>query len=171
MIRTVIGDITKMDVDAIVNAANNALAPGGGVCGAIHRAAGPELATACRAIAPCDTGDARITEGYGLPARYVIHAVGPVWRGGGEGEAEQLGDCYRRSLDLADQRQLTSIAFPAISTGIFGYPVSAAADVAARTIRAWTDAHPQTTIRDILLVCFSDSDRAAFAAAAAENSH
>ena len=131
------GDITKLEVGAIVNAANDRLAPGGGVCGAIHRAAGPELARECAAVGPCPTGEARITGGYALPAAHVIHAVGPVWHGGGEGEAEQLASCYRKSLDLAKDAGLASIAFPAISTGIFGYPVDRATRVAVGTVGAW----------------------------------
>ncbi len=131
------GDITKLEVGAIVNAANDRLAPGGGVCGAIHRAAGPELARECAAIGLCPTGEARITGGYELPAKYVVHAVGPVWHGGGEGEAEQLTGCYRMSLDLAREAGLTSIAFPAISTGIFGYPIDQATGVAVDTVGAW----------------------------------
>ena len=131
------GDITKLEVGAIVNAANGRLAPGGGVCGAIHRAAGPELARECAAVGPCPTGEARITGGYAFPAEHVIHAVGPVWHGGGEGEAEQLASCYRKSLDLAKDAGLASIAFPAISTGIFGYPVDRATRVAVGTVGAW----------------------------------
>ena len=131
------GDITKLEVGAIVNAANERLAPGGGVCGAIHRAAGPELARECAAIGHCPTGEARITGGYALPAKHVIHAVGPVWHGGGEGEAEQLAGCYRMSLDLARDAGLESIAFPAISTGIFGYPIDRATRVAVDTVQAW----------------------------------
>jgi O-acetyl-ADP-ribose deacetylase (regulator of RNase III) len=132
-----VGDITKLDVGAIVNAANDRLAPGGGVCGAIHRAAGPELARECAQIGHCPTGEARITGGYALPAKHVIHAVGPVWRGGAAGEAEQLAGCYRMSLDLAKQAGLASIAFPAISTGIFGYPIDQATRVAVDTVAAW----------------------------------
>ena len=131
------GDITKLAVGAIVNAANRSLAPGGGVCRAIHRAAGPDLARECAAIGRCPTGEARITGGYKLPAKHVIHAVGPVWHGGNEGEAEQLAGCYRMSLDLAKAAGLTSIAFPAISTGIFGYPVDRATRVAVDTVSAW----------------------------------
>src|SRR5690606_17982314 len=116
-------DITTLAVDAIVNAANTELAPGGGVCGAIHRAAGPELAAACAPPAPCPTGEARMTPGFRLPARYVIHAVGPVWRGGHDGEPELLASAYRASMKLARDAGLTSIAFPAISTGIYGYPL------------------------------------------------
>jgi len=135
------GDITKLEVGAIVNAANERLAPGGGVCGAIHRAAGPELARECAAIGHCPTGEARITDGHALPARHVIHAVGPVWHGGGQGEAEQLAGCYRMSLELAKDAGLTSIAFPAISTGIFGYPVDRATKVAVDTVSAWLAAN------------------------------
>ncbi len=130
-----IADITTLDVDAIVNAANISLAPGGGVCGAIHRAAGPDLARACAKLAPCATGDARITPGFRLPARFVIHAVGPVWHGGNQGESGLLASAYRRSLELARKHGLASIAFPAISTGIFGYPLDAATHDAVSTVR------------------------------------
>ena len=130
-------DITTVDTDAIVNAANEALAPGGGVCGAIHRAAGPELARACAGIGQCPTGEARITPGFRLAARYVIHAVGPVWRGGREGEADLLASAYRSALRLADEHGLRSIAFPAISTGIYGYPVAQATNVAVETVREY----------------------------------
>jgi O-acetyl-ADP-ribose deacetylase (regulator of RNase III) len=136
------GDITTLAVDAIVNAANDRLAPGGGVCGAIHRAAGPELARDCAAIGRCPTGEARITKGYRLAARHVIHAVGPVWHGGGEGEDDKLAGCYRHSLDLARDEGLSSIAFPAISTGIYGYPLARATGIAAATVEAWLAAQP-----------------------------
>jgi O-acetyl-ADP-ribose deacetylase (regulator of RNase III) len=129
-------DITQLDVDAIVNAANERLAPGGGVCGAIHRAAGLELARACAAIGGCPTGEARITPGFDLMARYVIHAVGPVWHGGARGEDRLLAGCYRHSLELARDNGLASIAFPAISTGIFGYPLARATGIAVDTVRA-----------------------------------
>ncbi|CAM4055053.1 ATPase associated with chromosome architecture/replication [Roseomonas mucosa] len=128
-------DITTLAVDAIVNAANRALAGGGGVDGAIHRAAGPELVRASRALAPCPTGEARITPGFRLPARHVIHTVGPVWHGGGSGEAELLAACYRNSIALLRQAGGRSIAFPAISTGIYGYPPGPAARIAVATVR------------------------------------
>lgn len=127
-------DITTLTVDAIVNAANESLAPGGGVCGAIHRKAGPKLAEACAVIGSCRTGSAVLTPGFNLPAANVIHAVGPVWRGGNAGEAELLAGCYRASLDLCEGHKLGSIAFPAISTGIFGYPLAAATAVAMTTV-------------------------------------
>lgn len=129
------GDITRLEVDAIVNAANDRLAPGGGVCGAIHRAAGPGLAEECAKLGGCPTGEARITGGHELPARAVIHTVGPVWHGGGDGEPELLASCYRESLRLAREAGLKSVAFPAISTGIFGYPLDQATAVAVETVR------------------------------------
>lgn len=128
------GDITQFAVDAIVNAANEALLPGGGVSGAIHRAAGPELAEACRKVAPCPTGEARLTPGFRLPARYVIHTVGPIWRGGTHGEAALLERAYRQSLALARQHRLSTVAFPSISTGIYGYPLAEAAPIALRVL-------------------------------------
>jgi O-acetyl-ADP-ribose deacetylase (regulator of RNase III) len=130
------GDITHLALTAIVNAANEHLAPGGGVCGAIFRAAGPGFEEECRAIGGCPTGEARLTKGYGLPAQWIIHAVGPVWHGGGRGEAERLASCYRNALAIAAERHMESIAFPAISTGIFGYPAEEAAMVAVAACRA-----------------------------------
>jgi len=134
-IRAVLGDITSEPVDAIVNAANARLARGGGVCGAIFAAAGPELDSACAAIGGCATGDAVITPGFRLPARFVVHTVGPVWHGGHDGEADLLQSCYRRSLEVAAAAGARSIAFPAISTGIFGYPPGPAAELAVATVR------------------------------------
>ncbi len=147
------GDITTFAADAIVNAANSELAPGGGVCGAIHRAAGPALATACRQIGPCPTGSARATPGFALPARHVIHAVGPVWRGGDAGEAELLASCYRRSVELAEELGCATIAFPAISTGIYGYPADAAARIAVSTLRTLP---PTEHVTEAVLVAFDD---------------
>ncbi len=133
------GDITGLDVDAIVNAANEQLAPGGGVCGAIHRAAGPELAAACAKAGRCPTGGARITEGFRLKAGHVIHAVGPIWQGGTENEDDLLASAYRSSLDLAKRHGLGSIAFPALSTGVYGYPLKRATAIAVNTVCDWLD--------------------------------
>ena len=146
-------DITQLDVDAIVNAANEQLAAGAGVCGAIHHAAGPELAAECRGLGGCATGEAKITAGYELPARHVIHAVGPVWHGGGHGEAELLAGCYRNSLLLAERHGLESIAFPAISCGIYGYPVEQAAAVAIEATLATL--HDCEHVDRVVFACFS----------------
>ena len=140
-IRVEIGSIVDLDVDAIVNAANSSLAGGGGVDGAIHRAAGPGLAAEAVRLAPCPPGEARITAGHRLRARFVIHTVGPVWRGGSAGESETLASCYRSSLQLAEAAGVETIAFPAISTGIYGYPPTQAADIAVRVIADWLDEH------------------------------
>ncbi len=153
-------DITTLDTDAIVNAANEQLAPGGGVCGAIHRAAGPELARACAALAPCPTGEARITPGFRLPARYVIHAVGPIWRGGGSGEAALLAGAYAAAMRLAREHGLRSVAFPAISTGIYGYPLEAATTIAVRSVREALEAG--STVERVVFACFGDEVLAAY---------
>jgi len=140
-IAVVEADITTLHVDAIVNAANTTLLGGGGVDGAIHRAAGPGLLADCRRLAGCETGDAKVTDGHDLPARWVIHTVGPVWAGGDAGEASLLERCYRRSLEQAARLGARSVAFPGISTGVYGYPIALAADVAVRTVRSWLAAH------------------------------
>lgn len=155
-ISVVIGDITKQEVDAIVNAANNTLLGGGGVDGAIHRAAGPELLEECRKIGGCETGKAVITKGYNLPAEYVIHTVGPVWRGGSHGEAELLASCYKESLKLAVERGIRTIAFPSISTGAYGYPVELAAPIAVNTVAEFVDSASSSSIEEVRFVCFDE---------------
>jgi len=149
-------DITTLQVDAIVNAANSSLLGGGGVDGAIHRAAGPQLLQACKQLHGCPTGEAKITKGYQLPARFVIHTVGPVWHGGSQGEALLLASCYRRSLELADANQVKTIAFPAISTGVYGYPIHEATAIAIQTVKDYCSG--DTKIEKVIFCCFSDRD-------------
>ena len=158
-----IADITTLEVVAIVNAANEGLLAGGGVCGAIFRAAGPKLVEACQKLAPCPTGKARITPGFLLPAKYIIHAVGPIWSGGNQGEPELLRGAYQAALKLADEYSCRSIAFPAISTGIFGFPLQPATDIAIKTVREHLAG--RSTIMTVIFACFSEEVLGAYRAA------
>ena len=167
-IKVIQADITTLQVDSIVNAANSTLLGGGGVDGAIHRAAGRELVAYCRTLQGCPTGEAKISPGFKLPAKYVIHTVGPVWHGGNRGEAELLANCYRNCIDLAQQNNITSIAFPAISTGVYGYPIADATDIAIHSV---IDSVKQATlsgnriesvIKEVIFCCFSASDAAIY---------
>lgn len=164
-LQTVLGDITKQSVDAIVNAANCSLLGGGGVDGAIHRAAGPELLAECRTLHGCETGQAKITNGYRLPAKHVIHTPGPVWHGGNNGEAELLASCYRSCLTLASENGCKTVDFPSISTGVYHFPLDKAAAIASKTIKEYLDAHPE--IERVRMVCFDERTKAAYDSAIA----
>lgn len=161
-IRAISADITTLEVDAIVNAANSSLLGGGGVDGAIHRAAGPGLVHECRLLGGCRTGDAKLTKGHRLPAKYIIHTVGPVWRGGENGEPDLLASCYRRSLEVAASAGVRTIAFPSISTGVFGYPIDLAARTAISTVQATVDGLDEK-IEEVTFCCFSSGDLQVYA--------
>ena len=156
ILRAIQGNITELEVDAIVNAANTSLLGGGGVDGAIHLAAGPQLLEECRTLRGCQTGEAKITQGYRLPAKFVIHTPGPVWEGGAYGEAELLANCYRNALRIAADRDFKSLAFPAISTGVYGYPMAQATQIAVHTVRSFIAA--PTNLREVIFCCFTDFD-------------
>lgn len=159
-IKLVQGDITQEDVDAVVNAANKSLLGGGGVDGAIHRAAGPDLLEECRTLGGCETGDAKITKGYRLKARHVIHTVGPVYKGGTKGEHEKLAGCYRRSLEVASKNGVQCLAFPAISCGVYGYPIEKACRIAIETVTDYCGSHPE--IQEVRFVLFAEKDLAVY---------